>query len=195
MQENNYYKIGLPSSVRFRSQIIFGILLLLFLSFSASGVYAGIKTGRLEKALVEPVVAFVKSLESTTDTLDTELTDFETYPSFNATSSSSVNIEINSQEDSYQTPSNRTYSTPYAYPTIAYKSYEELNKEQDEWWARVQEENRRLSEESKRSLEQFRADSQSKLENFKKEGQQGMEQFQLESQQKMEEFKQKYGIQ
>lgn len=191
MQENNYYKIGLPSSVRFRSQIIFGILLFLFLSFSASGVYAGIKTGRLEKALVDPIVSFIKALENQPANLSTEAE----YPSFNATSSSSVNIEINSQESNYQTPSSRSYSTPYTYPTIKYKSYEELNKDQDEWWAKVQEQNKKLSEESRNNLEQFRLNSQQKLEEFKKEGQQGMEQFQLESQQKMEEFKQKYGIQ
>lgn len=192
MQENNYYKIGLPSSIRFRAQIIFGLLLILFLSFSVSGVYAGVKTGRFEKVLVEPVASFIESLGSQADNLSTGR---EEYSSFNASSSSEVNIDINSQDSDNRIPSDRQYNTPYAYPSIKYKSYEEIKKEQDEWWAQVQEQNKQLSEQSRRDIEQFRIDSQIKLNEFKKEGQQGLEQFQKESQQKMEEFKQKYGIQ
>lgn len=192
MQENNHYKIGLPSRIRFRSEIIFIILIIGFLSFFISGVYAGVKSGRLNEAIVEPLKNFVVELQTEEEYAKPFI---EEYPSFNATSSSSVNVEINSQEGIYQTPSDRIYSTPYTYPTIKYKSYEEIKKEQDDWWAKVQEQNRRLSEESKRSLEQFRLDSQRKLENFKKEGQQGLDQFQQESEQRLQEFKQKYGIQ
>ena len=189
MQYEPYYKIGLPSSIHFRSQIIFGLLLVLFLSFSVSGVYAGVKTGRLEEAIVKPLKNFIEEILKQ----DYAKPQTEEHPSFNATSSSNVNIENNSRQNS----SNRSYSipsTPYAYPTIQYKSYEEIKKEQDEWWVGVQEQNKKLSEESRKSLEEFRADSQRKLESFKKEGQQGFEQFQQESERKMEEFKQKYGL-
>ncbi|MDO8583495.1 MAG: hypothetical protein Q7R51_03110 [bacterium] len=186
---NNFYKIGLPSNVRIRSQIIFGVLLFLFLSLSVSSVYAGVKTGRFRKVLIEPLSALVKSLEARVNSPSTEVQ----YPSFNATSSSNVDSEVNSQAGNYQAPNN-SYAAPYVYPTIVYKSYDEIKKEQDAWWAQAQEQTQKLSEDSKNSLEQFRLDSQKKMDEFKKEGQQGMEQFQLESEQKMEEFKQKYGF-
>lgn len=176
--------MGLPSHIRLRSQIIFGVLLFLFLSFSVSSVYAGVKTGRFKKVLVEPLSNLMKSLEARVNTPSTEVD----YSSFNATSSSNVNIEINSPRSNYQAP------TPYVYPTIATKSYEEIKKEQDAWWAQVEAQNKKLSEQSKSNLEQFRIDSQKQMEEFKAQGQQGMDQFQAESQKKMDDFKKQYGL-
>lgn len=200
MQDNNHYKIGLSSEVRFRSQIVFIILLIGFLSFFASGVYAGVKSGRLKEAMVEPLKNFVEELLTEEKYAKTFIED---KPSFKSTSSSEVNIEINTnQADSSNTNSaNRSLYkyTPTLYPTIASKSWEQIKKEQDEWWARVQEENRRLSEQSKRELEEFRANSQQKMEEFRKQGDKEsaarLEQWRQESEQKTQEFKQKYGIQ
>lgn len=195
MQYEPYYKIGLPSPIRFRSQIIFGVLLFLFLSFSVSGVYAGIKTGRFEEVFITPVADFVKALENQPANLSKEVE----FPSFDATSSSGINVEINSEESNYQTPSDNSDNVIYVYPTIAYKSYEEINKEQDEWWAKAQEQNRQLSEQSKREFEEFRTNSLKRMEEFKKQGEldslefkKNAEQWQQES---LEEFKLKYGIQ
>lgn len=196
--QDHIYKIGLSQKVSFRSKIIFGFLVGMFFVLFGSSVYAGVKSGKLESVLIKPVIDFVNAISFSASISKSDLID--QYPSFTSTSSSEVNIEINTNEkDSSNTNSSDKsfYNyTPTAspYPTIAAKAWEQIKKEQDEQWAKIQDEFKNSSEQSKKNLEQIEFENKKSLEDFRQQGLQSIEQFKIEREQKLQEFKQKYGI-
>lgn len=188
-KRKSYYKVGLGSKTLNRARIIFGIAVLLTVLIIGSAVYAETQTGQVRKLVTQPLKNLAQAVGEALK--DAETTPQRNIPTWNfvATSSSQINIETNTSENGApKTNSSNVryqykYISPTPFPTYAGKSWEETKKEQDEWWARVHEENRQKSLDSQKSLEQFRLDSQKKMEEFK-----------LESQLKMEEFKKQYNI-
>lgn len=193
-KNGSFYQVGLGNKFLQRARLIFGILLLLFILLSGSTIYAGITTGEWDKLVVKPLQNFANDFASGLSValeLDEEVNEL-----FIATSSANIKVEINVDNI---TPTvvpkksnsvNRQYSPPvkvevvYPSPSYSGKSYEEWKKETDEWWANAQEESRRKSEESRKAVEAFGAQSDQNYQDAVNRGATGMQ-----------EFKDKYGIQ
>lgn len=117
--KHSYYKVGLEPQIYFRSRLIFSIITLLILTSSVSGLYAGIKSGKINELVVEPVKSLVKEL--TTSTPTPELQDvtklrYSTNNVIEINSTSSSTIKINGKEVNQTLPKSTvkyTYPTPY----------------------------------------------------------------------------------
>lgn len=139
------YKIGLSDTILFRSRIVFILLLLFALSSSGSAVYAGIKTGQLERVLVEPVKNIITDWQKqAAEEAEREKTARE-INAFIATSSASINIKVetnlkidtNNQPTTTQTQQKQSapkYTTPTKTQSTGtnYQSYEDAVKAQQE---------------------------------------------------------------
>lgn len=185
MLSESPYKIGLGPKILSRARLILGSLLLLLTVVTIAGVHQGVTSGDFDRVLLKPFREFGNAFEKA---INPEPTPIATS---SATLQSPTPIPTSQTTKPVYAPPQTKQSIPAPYP---YKTYEQIKKEQDDWWTKVQEENRRLSEQSKKELEQFRQQSQQNLKEFEQQGQIGLEQFRLESEQKMEEFRQKYGI-
>jgi len=115
-------------------------------------------------------------------------------------SATKTEVEINVGDEGVSTTfgeegAGESYQIYWVYPTLpSGGNYEETRKAYDEWWEKVQEQNRNLAEQSKKDLEQFQQESRQRLEEFKLQGEQGMEEFRQEMEGKQREFLQEHGI-
>lgn len=187
MLSESPYKIGLGPKILSRARLILGSLLLLLTVVIIAGVHQGVTSGAFDRILLKPFREFADDLNKA---LKTTAPPVSTSSGIPTTVSTPASKPVKTNKPAYTIPQTKSTPTPYLY-----KTYDQIKKEQDEWWARVQEENRRLSEQSKKELEQFRQQNQQNLKQFEQEGQTGLEQFRQESERKMEEFRQKYGVQ
>src|SRR3990167_2588909 len=114
-KKSNYYKVGLDPEVRLRSQLIFGVLTILFLISFGWGIYAGVKSGKFNQVLLEPTQNFFKELATVTEPSDVSLDLLESTPSGTV----NINIQNNTQGSPTKTQSKTTQPqvTPYQVPT------------------------------------------------------------------------------
>lgn len=188
------------NSVLTRAATVFPLIFALLTATAATAVYAGLKSGEIQEKIVEPIQAakqnaidaINKIMEDTpASTLQPVSTDESS-----VTSESKSTVIINND-----TPSgnSKRYNEPvviqWVYPTLVPgKSYEETQKEMDEWWAKVQAENQQRSAQSQQQLEQFRQQSQLDMEKFKEQGNSGMEDFRKKMEQQQKDFLLQHGI-
>lgn len=64
MTKKNPYRVALDPKIHFRSRIIFGFLTLAFFLSLGTGIYAGVKTNKINEYLVDPVKNFMVQMAS-----------------------------------------------------------------------------------------------------------------------------------
>ena len=190
-KKSNYYKVGLDPEVRLRSQLIFGVLTILFSISFGWGIYAGVKSGKFNQVLIEPTKNFFKELATVTEPSDVSLDLLESTPSGTV----NINIQNNTQGSPTKTQSKTTQPqvTPYQVPTYttndksfeqrvaeqnaaADKAYQEAIKKQKEWAAQqraagqtwLQEQSAKDEAASKAWYDAAVQQSQQNLEEWKK---------------------------
>ncbi len=184
---------------RIRAAIVFSGLILTLLLVLTSSVAAAVKFGQLEKfedfvaqniekargALVDHYAKELQQQRLKEDdkaSLDSELTE-DTY-------TYEENIpEVTIINRNNGTAQKQTVRVIYQNDTSV--DLNEIQRQNEEYV-------RKMSEQSKLNLENFRMQSQQSMQEFEQSGQQGMEEFrktqEAEQQKRMEEFKQKYDI-
>jgi hypothetical protein len=193
---SNSKQVTLDPKVLSRARIIFSIVLLaLFLTFGSS-VYAGIKSGNVQKA----TTGFINNLtQGIIDAFKEPPAPYSTTTinTYIATSSSSLKINIQDnispQPKSTPTPAVKYYP-PYQVKTPAVDT-NNSTQTQDEWWKKVQEQNDQWAKESQERLNQFKSSSDQNYQNFVNQGNAGFEEFREQNEQQQAEFKAKYGVQ
>ncbi len=190
-------------SVTHRAAVILSLLLLLTTTSAAGAVYTGSKSGELKTKIIDPLN---RALSNVTQSISESLKEQSKTPSDQSSqpsTSSEVNIESNVKIEvnegtgvtSEGDQSGEGYQINWVYPSLpSGGGYEDTQKAYDEWWAKVQEQNRQLSEQSKQDLEKFQEESRQRLEEFKLQGQEGMEEFRQEMERKQQEFLREHGI-
>lgn len=182
MLRDSPYKIGLGPKILSRARFILGSLLLILTIVTIAGAHQAIASGDFDRILLKPFREFAADFEKAINS--------EPIP----TATSSETLQSPTPGPTAKPAKQYVPSQINQQPTYSpYKTYEQIKKEQDEWWTRVQQQNRQFSEQSQKELEQFRQQSQQNLKQFEQQGQAGLEQFRQESERKMEEFRQKYG--
>lgn len=175
-----------------RARLLFGVLLLLLaLSFSSSFIL-GWQSGEIQIRIVQPTKRFV------TSTIESLFADDDSEKSASPSGSWKKYVNV--------TPTQRARQTNQPQKTIIQSqiqqntgnSSEEALRRQNEWWAQVQAENARKSEESRRSVEEFGRQSRENLEKFRAESevkrQEFIQQAQAESQARLEAWKKEHGF-
>jgi hypothetical protein len=182
-------EIKLKTGFSFRKLLVTMMIFLVFFSLVVFGsvrvVAAGIKSGGLDSKIA-------KSLNMIAENFNTLFT------SEKDNISGQNNVTNNPrlvEEIKYATPSptltplvtvkkvinqQKKIVKPTVQPTIQNynKSYDDALIQQEEWWSKVQAENQKLSDESKRSLEEFKKQSEQNMADFDNQAQQGMIDFQ-----------------
>lgn len=185
-------------NVKKRAAILLSFLVIISLiSLLATG-YVGAQTGELDKKLLEPIkkraielVQFIYESQKEQPLPENPPVNIETESKVNV----KININSNISSGSGGINSKQGTRINWVYPSYPPSaSYEQTREFLDEWWQKVQAENKTLSEQSQASLENFRTQSLQNLENFKLEGQQGMEQFRQQMEIDQQQFLQKYGV-
>lgn len=183
------YKTGLGEEMLEKSRAIFLVLTILVLITSSSAMYAGFKSGEIQKEIVDPVNQLISSV----------IKEYKAKPSApTPISTKYINTFIyDNQSDTTDTTETTTYTTttPVKQPTTTVrikttvttptpvyrqtntKSYEERVKEMQEKadadWAAALKRQAELSAESEAKndawFEQQKAESQARTEAWKKE--------------------------
>lgn len=181
---NSPYQTGLGPQALRRIRIVFILSVLLFFAVSGSMVYAGVKTGEIERRFIAPVRTLIaevgKALEESENATSTDYSDS------NTNSSTGIRVEINNSYTATSsttirvTPATQFYKqyniTPV--PTIDYQKQYDANQQAiDDWWAQVQAENKAKSAESQKQLEEFKQQSQQNLQNFSDLGEKCAQEF------------------
>lgn len=168
-QLHSYYTIGLGTKFLGRARLIFSLSVILLLISGSTTVLAGIKTGELNKAFVEPIKEFLSSFNVAEEQppLPPEITPQPT-----------------TIKDQKAVPQGRSIQKvqPSPAPRVIYQ--EPSLGEFPSDWAKQQ------SEESKRTLEEFTKQSQQKLEEFKKQAEEGWIKFREEQGLEQQKFQQ-----
>lgn len=190
--KNNYYQIGLGSQFLARSRFVFLVLIALTLLSSILVVVVGVRNGEWRKRVVDPVNNIVSALEELSKPSDPSLYSIGPLPTVALTSPTPA-VSRQVQQKAAQ-PQKTVIENKVVYPTITYNSdinnstggsrSDQWKKEQDAWWAEVQEENRQKAEQNNREYERFKADSEKSYQDAVNRGATSMQQ-----------FKDQYGIQ
>lgn len=191
------------SAVKRKAAILLSFLVVLSALGLTSAGFVGAESGELRELLVESVrkkgAEIAKAIgealkeKPTSSSFEPEAsTSSETVTT--TTTRSEVKVEVN-----YNTgegvASDQSYQVNWVYPSLnPDQDYQETSKAYDDWWAKTQEQNRDISEESKKVLERFRQDGLQKLESFKSQGQQGMEEFRKQMEVDQKKFLEEHGI-
>lgn len=172
-----------------RARVFFVLILGLYFLTAGGFVYAGLKSGEIQKRIIEPLRENLEEVRTIWKELSKPMPTIAPRP----TPTPAVRIYIDDKggyrQGVYLSPT--PIKNQYQYPL---ESYEEMKRKQDEWWNNVKEEHRKLSEEWAKELEEFKKKSEADLERAKKEGEEGLEAFREEQLKKQEEFKKEHGF-
>jgi len=182
-----------------RAAQVFGVLTVVTAVASTSAVYAGAKSGELEKDVVKPLQAKLVQIKDQVVKSLSESSSGSNPATFTTRSESRTEVIINNNGTTVKTNVKASGGTQVkinwvepSWPT--YPTYDEVKKSQDAWWSQVQAQNAALSAQSAADLEAFRQQSEQKLNDFKLQGQQGMADFEAQMQQMQADFLKQHGI-
>ena len=170
----SFYSVGLGSKILIRAQVIFLVVVVLVVATTGYAAYTDIKSGKLQKNIVEPVKSFFKSLQNKESTISG--TPFLQY---NIKVDSNIDTKTETtptpkpqvkQNYQYQTP---TYATSTTAPTTTTSTE---TYEQAEWSKQQQQSNQNwFTEQSAKNdaaaktwYDQQVQQSQQSLEEWKK---------------------------
>ncbi len=142
------YQTGLGDTFLTRMRVIFLVLIAIVFLSSGTAIYAGVKTGQLERVFVQPAKDFITSWQKIAEESDRKAAETESILNYIATSSAETNVKTNNsvkvntktnqnnqtQKSTGQTNPN-TYipaATPITYPTYDTKSLQEEIREMNE---------------------------------------------------------------